>query len=121
MSDRVKPVVPTAILDAAERAVTEVRDDDSTTEPTLRDVLRAMLGIVLPMYEDRLGAELGRLMRPCADHQEPDRQEPNVGADCFRCGRYAAFKSARRVVEGRGVYAGQVRRAALKEAGDAGG
>lgn len=111
MSDRrtMTPAdVPTQLVDAAERAINVATTEDPASELALRDALRTMLGIVLPMYEDRLGAELGRLTLPCPDHEAP-----KIGPDCIRCARYTALIGARRIIEGHGVYAGQVRRAAL--------
>jgi hypothetical protein len=114
MSDqRMPPVVPTTIIDAAERAITEVGTDDPATEPTLHEVIRAMLAIVLPMYELRLGAEIGSLTFACRHHKAPE-----VGPDCIGCARYLALIGARRVIEGRGGYASARRRAALQEADD---
>lgn len=109
---RVPPVVPTAILDAAERAITEVHTDDPATDLALREVLRAVLSTVLPMYELRLGAELDSVTFPCLRHKRP-----NFDPDCIRCARYTALLGARRVIEGRGDHA-RMRRAALQEADD---
>jgi hypothetical protein len=117
MSDqRTPPVVPTAILDAAERAITDVSTDDPATDLTLREVLRAMLGVVLPMYELRLGAELGSVTFACPHHRAPE-----LGQDCISCARYTALIGARRVIEGRTGHAGTIRRAALQEADDGAG
>lgn len=112
---RMPPVVPTAIVDAAERAITEAGTDDPATELTLREVIHAMLAVVLPMYELRLGAEIGNLTLACRHHKAPE-----VGQGCIGCARYLALIGARRVIEGRGAYAGALRRAALQEADDGG-
>lgn len=115
-AQRTPPVVPTAILDAAERALAEARTDDPATELTPREAIRAMLAVVLPMYELRLGAELGRLTFPCREHSAP-----NAAADCMRCQRYTALLGARRLIEGRTGYTDALRRAAIQEADDGDG
>lgn len=113
MSDRrIPPVVPTAILEAAERAIAEAGTDDPATELTPREALRAALTVALPMYELRLGAELDSVTFPCLRHKRP-----NFDPDCIRCARYTALLGARRVIEGRGDHA-RMRRATVQEADD---
>jgi hypothetical protein len=116
MSDRCPPVVPTAILDAAERAIAEASTDDPATELTLREALRAALAVALPMYELRLGTELGSLTVACQRHKAPA-----CDADCTSCARYTALLGARRVIEGRASYANLQLRAARQEADDGAG
>ena len=119
MSDRrtVTPAdVPTALVDAAERALEITTSYDPESELALRDAIRAMLAVVLPMYELRLGAELGRLTMACPDHRAP-----NVSAICLKCTRYTALLGARQLIEGRDIYGPMFPRHALQEADDAGG
>lgn len=116
MSDRrtVTPAdVPTALVDAAERALNIVTTYDPESELALRDAIRAMLAVVLPMYELRLGAELGRLTMACPDHPAP-----NISEICLKCSRYTAMLGARQLIEGRDIYASMFPRHALQEADD---
>jgi len=120
MSDRrtVTPAdVPKDLVDAAERAITAAGIGDPASDHTPREAIRIMLAVVLPMYELRLGAELGRLTMECPKHKLPGVVE----ADCMRCHRYAALLAARRLIEGRDGYAAIFPRHALQEADDAGG
>lgn len=119
MSDRrtVTPSdVPKDLVDAAERAITAAGIGDPASDHTPRDAIRIMLAVVLPMYELRLGAELGRLTMACPDHRAP-----NVSDICLKCTRYTAMLGARQLIEGRDIYASMFPRHALQEADDAGG
>lgn len=107
--------VPTALVDAAERAVNIVTTEDPASELALRDAIRAMLAVVLPMYELRLGTELGSVTFPCLRHKAP-----HIDLDCSRCARYTALLGARRVIEGRDDHA-RLRREVLQEADDGSG
>lgn len=109
--------VPTELVDLAERTLDITTTGDPDTEITLREAIRAMLAAVLPAYELRLGAELGRLTMPCPKHKLPGIIE----ADCGPCNRYSALIGARRLIEGRDGYAGLIRRAALQESDDGAG
>lgn len=108
--------VPTALVDAAEHALNAGATNDPATELTLRDAIRIMLAVVLPAYELRLGAELGRLTIPCPDHPAPA-----VSEICLRCQRYTALLGARRLIEGRDIYAAMFPRHALQESDDGAG
>lgn len=108
--------VPKNLIDAGERAIAEASTEDPATELTLTEALRAVLAVVLPLYEDRIGAELGRLTLPCPAHAAPA-----FFSDCAACHRYAALVGARRIIERRDGYAGLLRRAALQEADDGAG
>lgn len=119
MSDRrtITPAdVPISLVDAAERAMTAAAIGDPASEHTPREAIRIMLAVVLPAYELRLGAELGRLTLPCPDHPAPD-----VSEICIKCQRYTALVGARRLIEGRDIYAAMFPRHALQEADDGAG
>lgn len=109
--------VPKGLVDIAERALAAAATGNPEDELTMREAIRAMLAAVLPAYELRLGAELGRLTMPCPKHDLPGIVE----ADCVPCHRYTALLGARRLIEGRDGYAGLIRRAALQEADDGAG
>ena len=114
MSDlRIPPHVSGSILDAAERAIAEASTDDPATELTLREALRAAFTVALPMYELRLGAELGSVTFACPHHKAPQHD-----ANCISCARYTALLGARHLIEGRDIYASIFPRHALQEAGD---
>jgi len=117
MSDRrtVTPAdVPKDLVDVAERAITAAGIGDPASDHTPREAIRIMLAVVLPMYELRLGAELGRLTMACSKHSAPA-----FFSDCGACHRYAALVGARRLIEGRdGCYAAIFPRHALQEADD---
>jgi hypothetical protein len=109
--------VPTELVDLAERTLDTTTTGDPDTEITQREAIRAMLAAVLPAYELRLGAELGRLTMPCPKHDLPGI----IQADCVSCHRHTALVGARRLIEGRDGYAGLIRRAALQEADNGSG
>jgi len=110
---RIPPHVSGSILDAAERAIAEASTDDPATELTLREALRAAFTVALPMYELRLGAELGSVTFACPHHKAPQHD-----ANCISCARYTALLGARRVIEGRAGYTDLHPRAARQEADD---
>jgi hypothetical protein len=105
--------VPTSLVDAAELTVNAIITEDPASEPALRDAIRAMLAIVLPMYEQRLGAELGRLTVPCRVHDAR-----SFAPDCVACQRYSALLGARRLIESCDGYAGILRHTPPPEVGD---
>lgn len=105
--------VPTELVDLAERTLDISTTGDPDTELTPREAIRAMLAAVLPAYELRLGAELGRLTITCGQHEPP-----NNALSCTRCQRNAILIGARRIIEGRDGYADVFPRVAHQEVGD---